>query len=99
MGRSVFVTGGSGLLGVNWATTAREHYAVTLGVHDRVVDLRGVTTRPTDLEAVDALTRAIGESAAFLVVHTAGITNVEACQAEPAMARHVNVDLAVNVAT
>jgi dTDP-4-dehydrorhamnose reductase len=33
-----------------------------------------------------------------LVVHAAALTSVEACEAEPELARHVNVDLAVNVA-
>lgn len=32
------------------------------------------------------------------VVHTAGLTNVEACEADPAAARRVNVDMASHVA-
>ncbi len=33
-----------------------------------------------------------------LVVHTAALTSVETCEAQPELARRVNVDLAVNVA-
>lgn len=96
MSRSVFVTGGSGLLGVTWATTARHERDVTLALHNRQIALRNVRTRTTSLESVDDLSRAV--EGMDLVVHTAGMTNVEACEKDPARAREVNVDLAENVA-
>jgi dTDP-4-dehydrorhamnose reductase len=95
---TVFVTGGAGLLGVNWAATVRERYRVLLGLHDRTIALRGVEAQAIALGSVDKLTRAFEKAQSFLVVHTAGITNVEACEADPDLARHVNVQLADNVA-
>src|SRR5688572_13458931 len=95
---SVFVTGGAGLLGVNWATAIRDRHAVTLGLHDRIVSLPGVRTRHTSLESVEQLASALEEMRCELVVHTAGMTSVEACEADPDRARHVNVRLATNVA-
>lgn len=96
MKRSVFVTGGSGLLGVTWAATARGERDVTLALHTRQVSLRNVRTRTTNLDSLDDLSRAF--DGVGLVVHTAGMTNVEACEKDPARARHVNVELAGKVA-
>ena len=99
MSRSVFITGGAGLLGVTWAAAIRDRHRVTLGLHERTVALRGVETRRNDLESVDGIARLLDETKTDLVVHTAGMTNVDACEAAPDRARHVNVQLPVNLAT
>jgi dTDP-4-dehydrorhamnose reductase len=98
MGLSVFVTGGAGLLGVNWAVAMRDRCRVTLGVHERQVALSRVDTRRTDLESMDSVARVLEETEARVVVHTAGMTNVEDCEAKPERAHHVNIELAENVA-
>ena len=94
----LFITGGSGLLALNWALTRRAYQRVVLGLHERTVVLRGVDTEPADLAAVAGLTRRLAELAPGLVVHAAALTDVELCEAQPALAHHVNVQLALNVA-
>lgn len=98
MAARVLITGGSGLLALNWALAIRSERAVTLGLHERQVSLSGVQTRQIDLESVDSLARAFDEGEVGMVVHTAGFTNVDECEAKPDLARHINVDLAANVA-
>lgn len=95
---TVLITGGSGLLALNWAATIRNRYSVVLGLHEQVISLAGVQARQIDLESVDHLVHAFESVEPQLVIHTAGITNVEKCEAEPDLAQHVNVDLAGNVA-
>ena len=95
---TVFLTGGTGLLALNWAMTVRDRQRVVLGLHDRVVSLSGVETQLTPLDSVDAIVRALQAVGARLVVHTAGLTSVERCEADPSLAQHVNVELAGNVA-
>ena len=94
----VLITGGSGLLALNWALAIRGDHAVTLGLHERRVSLSGVQTQQVDLESVDHLVRTFEDAQVGMVVHTAGFTNVEECEAKSDLARHINVDLAVNVA-
>jgi dTDP-4-dehydrorhamnose reductase len=95
---AVLITGGSGLLALNWALAVRDRFAITLGIHARRIELQGVAARIVDLESVDAL-RAVFESVQpMAVIHAAGMTNVDACEADPPLAHHVNVELAVNVA-
>lgn len=98
MQERILITGGSGLLALNWAATFRERYAVILGLNKRRISLAGVSTVNIDLESVDGLVRALEAMRPQTVIHTAGLTNVDKCEAEPLLARHVNADLAANVA-
>lgn len=95
---SVLITGGSGLLGLSWAGTLRDTHAVTLGVHHRPVSFPGVATEQVSLESVDDVLKTLDRVRPDCVVHTAGLTSVEACEDKPEIARHVNVELAENVA-
>lgn len=94
----ILFTGGSGLLALNWALAYRDRYSVILGLHEREISLAGVQTRRIDLESVDYLIRAFEAVQPQIVIHTAGLTSVEKCEEDPALAKHVNVQLAANVA-
>ena len=94
----IFITGGSGLLALNWALAIRDRYMVTLGLHEREIALAGVQAKKIDLESTDDLIRALETAQPQIVIHTAGLTSVEQCEAEPDRAQHVNVELAANVA-
>lgn len=98
MSNVVLLTGGSGLLALNWALAMRHECVVSLGFHHREVNLAGVRHCPLDLESVDACTRRLEIEQPQIVVHTAGLTNVDECEAKPELARHVNVTLASNMA-
>jgi dTDP-4-dehydrorhamnose reductase len=98
MNERVLITGGSSLLALNWAIAIREHYTVILGLHERNVSLAGVETRPIELESTDRLARILEKIQPQIVVHTAGLTSVEKCEARPDLAQHINVELAANVA-
>ena len=95
---TVFITGGSGLLALNWALLLRGRQPVTLALHDRQVALTGVGTHRCRLDSVDDVERALETVKPGIVIHTAALTSIETCEAKPELARHVNVDLAVNVA-
>lgn len=98
MKQRILITGGSGLLALNWAFAVRHRFCVTLGLHKRNVVVAGVQTQPIDLESVDSLARSLEEVAPHVVIHTAGLTSVERCESDPPLAHHVNVRLAANVA-
>lgn len=98
MNGTVFITGGSGLLALNWALQLRGHRPVTLALHDRQVVVQGIGTHRCLLDSVDDVERALDVVKPAIVVHTAALTSIEACEADPDLARHVNVNLAANVA-
>lgn len=94
----VLFTGGSGLLALNWALAHRNRHSFILGLHKREISLAGVQSTKIDLESVDHLTRTFETVQPQIVIHTAGLTSVEKCEATPDLAKHVNVQLASNVA-
>jgi dTDP-4-dehydrorhamnose reductase len=98
MRQRILLTGGSGLLALNWALAVRERATVMLGMHRRSIALGNVECHLLNLESVDQLARTLEVIKPDVVIHTAGMTSVEQCEAEPELACHVNSDLAENVA-
>ncbi len=98
MKQVVLITGGSGLLALNWALEMRDEHAIILGFHHRKLHLSGVQSQSVNLDSVDNVTRALDEIMPQVVIHTAGLTNVEQCEADPDLARFTNVEIAANVA-
>ena len=98
MRQKILFTGGSGLLALNWAMAIRDRYIVILGLHEREIALAGVRGIKIDLESVDGLISALEKIQPQIVIHAAGLTSVETCEAAPDLAQHVNIDLAANVA-
>jgi dTDP-4-dehydrorhamnose reductase len=95
---TVYITGGSGLLALNWALEIRGRQRVLLGLHSRKVAPAGIETRAARLDSIPALVEDFTEVGASLVVHTAGLTTVEGCESNPALAQRINVEIAENVA-
>lgn len=98
MKQRILITGGSGLLALNWAVAVRDRYSITLGMHKRNASLAGTQIESIDLESVGDLIRVFEEVAPQVVIHTAGLTSVEKCESEPELTHHINVTLASNVA-
>jgi dTDP-4-dehydrorhamnose reductase len=98
MQKKVLITGGSGLLAVNWALSIRDNYAVTLLLHHKKISLSGVDTDIVSLSSLDECLSVLAKHRPDIVIHTAGLTNVEECESNPDLAQEVNVDLAKNIA-
>lgn len=96
--KRLLITGGSGLLALNWACALRGTWDVTLGTHQHPVELAGVSARPLVLDDPDRLRTQFEEVSPDLVVHTAGLTSVDRCEQLPALAHQANVEIARNVA-
>jgi len=98
MRKKVLITGGSGLLAFNWALSIRNNYAVTLLLHNKKISLSGVDTDIVSLSSLDECLSVLTKNQPDIVIHTAGLTNVEECESNPDLAQEVNVDLAKNIA-
>jgi dTDP-4-dehydrorhamnose reductase len=94
----VLLTGGTGLLALNWACAVRETWDVVLGTHRHRVTLAGVSSSPISLRSAGDVGEELDRLAPDLVVHTAGLADVDRCEADPALAREANALLARNVA-
>lgn len=97
-GHGVLVTGGSGLLGLNWALARRGAGRVVLGVHRRQVRVPGCEAADLRLGDVESFREAIRSIRPAWVLHAAGLADVERCEADPARAFEDNVLVAERAA-
>lgn len=98
MKKEVVITGGSGLLALNWAQAIKENYEVTLGLHKRQLIVEGVKCITLDLTSYDSLFGQLRAIAPDIIIHTAGLTSVEGCEIDPALALSINTELAATMA-
>ena len=94
----LIITGGSGLLALNWACRMRHQFDVILGTHRHKVVLEGARSVAFDLESPGRFIQQLQELAPDLVIHTAGMTSVEQCEQHPLEAEYANAGLARHVA-
>ncbi|MDB3892235.1 UDP-4-amino-4,6-dideoxy-N-acetyl-beta-L-altrosamine transaminase [Alphaproteobacteria bacterium] len=94
----IVITGGSGLLGLNWALRTRKEHDVHLWLNQRDVVLDGTTNHYVNLSDPSELAKALDDIKPDLVIHTAGYTSVEGCEEDPERSKHVNQLVAHNVA-
>jgi dTDP-4-dehydrorhamnose reductase len=78
--------------------TIRDQSEVILGIHDREINILGFKTKRVDLDSLANLISELEIMQPDIVIHTAGLTNVEQCEADPELAKQINVKLATNVA-
>ena len=96
--KRILITGGSGLLATNWALSMRDVSEITLGLHHRNTSIFGTHSKIVNLESVSELIQEFENLGCQIVINAAGLTNIEQCESNAALARHVNVNLASNVA-
>ncbi len=94
----IVITGGSGILATNWAYLMRQQAQICLFTHRHIVNISQVESKQVSLDDINVLKKALNDWEAELVIHTAGLTNVDECERNPELARVVNVDIAANVA-
>jgi len=94
----VLVTGGAGLLGTNCALQLRDECSIILGLNNRQIRIDGVECHKIALGSRSVLAKDLWKLRPDLVIHAAGITDVDRCEREPGIAFDVNVSGSVNVA-
>jgi len=92
--KKILITGGSGLLALNWASQVCQDFDVILGLHDREINLKGVESLNISLESENEFFKSVDIIKPDLVVHTAGMTNVDQCEAFPELANKINYEAA-----
>ena len=94
----IFFTGGASMLALNWACAMRDRYQIVLGEHRCKVQLVGATSILVNMHNVDNLFDQIRKLKPDIIIHTAGLTNVEFCEVNPDLAHQINVQISGNIA-
>jgi dTDP-4-dehydrorhamnose reductase len=95
---SILLTGGSGLLAVNWFYSKNNEYRVILGLNEREIHPDNSEVLFLDFFSEERLLKQIDSLNPSIVIHTAGLTSVEKCENNPDLAFHINVELSTMVA-
>lgn len=90
---SILLTGGSGLLAVNWLFSKRSDFVVYLGLNERQIQPHDCHILTLDFTSEQNLLKQVESVAPSFVIHTAGLTNVEKCEDNPELAFSINVEL------
>ena len=98
MKKKILITGGSGLLAMNWASVVCYDYEVYLLTHLQMVNMPNVKSRKVDLEDTESIEKIVKEFKPDFIVNTVGLTNVDECEFYPAKAKLTNTTIACNLA-
>ena len=94
----IFITGVSGLLGINAALQLKERHEVSGAYLTHPIKVPDVSAYPVDLSKAVAVEEIFRAKRPEVVLHTAGLTNVDACEANPAEAKRLHVKVTQHVA-
>ena len=94
----LLISGVSGLLGLNTALQWSNTFEVAGLYLDHPVAVPGVETIRLDIEHRGSLQDFVQTFRPDVIFHTAGLTNVDRCELEPALAHRLNVEVTRNLA-
>jgi len=86
----ILVTGGSGMLGHNFMRLASRQHEVWGSYHTHRVNIAGCSMFSLDLAGAEGIKSNLISIKPEVVVHTAALTDVDACEREPEKARRIN---------
>jgi dTDP-4-dehydrorhamnose reductase len=89
----ILVTGASGLLGLNMALEASRQHEVFGSVNNNVIKTTEFTVIQSDFTVPGALERLLDECQPEWVINCAALANLDACEANPALAEQLNSEL------
>lgn len=96
--KKFLITGGTGLLAINWALEHRNNCNFVLTTNERKTQFTGVIFKYVNLSSREDIRKILEDFLPDAVIHTVAITSVEECEKNPIAAHTVNTVLAVNVA-
>lgn len=91
--KRLLLTGASGLLGLNLALQAGDRYRITGVANDNAVRNTPFALQVADLTAPGVAENILRQAQPEILIHCAALANIDACEAQPELARRVNAEL------
>ena len=98
MSSNALITGSSGLLGLNLLLHEPQPYQFYAHINKRRVNLANIQTITIDLGNLKSIEEALKIYSPKVVIHAAGITNVDGCDEDPETANFINGKVPSNIA-
>lgn len=96
--RKLFVTGGSGLVGGSVCSLALDDWEVSAAYLSNPPSLEGIDWHRVDICETESVEDVLASVEPDLIVHTAAMADIDACEARPQLAWQINVVGTRNVA-
>ena len=96
--KKILLTGGSSLLSTNWVLCNNKKYEVILGLNKTKVNFPKTKSIFLNFENKDKLLNQVSKINPDIIVHTAGLTNVDECEENLNLSYKLNSQLAENIA-
>lgn len=97
--KRVIITGGTGLLASNIALYKRDDWEILLLTRNHTLVFEGVVSVKANLLDIEATSHLFKNFTPDLIIHTAGLANVEECEKNYYSAHLANTVIAKNIAT
>jgi dTDP-4-dehydrorhamnose reductase len=95
----ILITGASGLLGLNLALETTRRHLVFGTVNRHALNTDFFRVIQTDLLAPGAIERLLDSTQPEWVIHCAALANLDACEADPLLAKQLNTELPYKLAS
>jgi len=95
---NALITGSSGLLGLNFLLHEPKPYQFHAQINKRRINLPNIQSIKIDLGNLKSIEEALKICSPEVVIHSAGMTNVDGCSEDPETANFVNGTLPSNIA-
>ena len=92
------ISGGSGLLGTNWAINRRNVDSVHILLNSRLINISGVTSHQVNLQNKLDIRKLLKTLKPDFFIHAAGMTDINSCQKYPELSKISNINIAYNTA-
>ena len=90
MKKKIFITGGSGLLGTNWAIWNKDKHDIFLGINKVNVKIQSAQSVKVNFSTLKNTERTIIDLIPDVVINTIGLTNVDYCEEKPQLSKFAN---------
>jgi dTDP-4-dehydrorhamnose reductase len=94
----ILITGASGLLGLNLALETTHRHKVFGAVNQNVLKTDAFTVIQTNLLAPGAVEHLLERTQPDWIIHCAALANLDACEADPLLAKQLNTELPYTLA-
>jgi dTDP-4-dehydrorhamnose reductase len=95
----ILITGASGLLGLNLALETTHRHTVFGTVNHNVLSTDAFTVIQTNLLAPGAVEHLLEHTQPDWIIHCAALADLDACEADPLLAKQLNTDLPYTLAS
>lgn len=95
---NVFLTGISGLFGLNFALQNRNKFTINGSFNQHPIKIDHVNAFQLDLSFKEATWETVSDLKPDLILHAAALTNIDQCEKDPDLAEIMNVQISMNLA-